>query len=138
MSGAVSGPAMGAAVGSTVGSAVRPPTIRPTSVRLEADMAVDSDPRNEVPHLLEELRRVVGGTPYASSDAVDIIGEAERRLYRRGERIRLIEGDPESGMPHEGILEGLGTDGALLIRTEEGEGEGELHSIISGEFSIRM
>jgi BirA family biotin operon repressor/biotin-[acetyl-CoA-carboxylase] ligase len=43
----------------------------------------------------------------------------EERLYRRGEPVRFIDGEAGSGRVVEGILEGLGPNGELLIRTPD-------------------
>jgi biotin-(acetyl-CoA carboxylase) ligase len=96
-----------------------------TSIRMET--GVELDPLREFSYLLKEIHRVFGeSTDFA-------VGEAERRLYRRGRRVSIVEGHPEGGAVLVGVLEGLGTDGTLLLRTDEGE----LHRIVSGEYSLQ-
>ncbi|MFP4179137.1 MAG: biotin--[acetyl-CoA-carboxylase] ligase [Spirochaetaceae bacterium] len=103
-----------------------------TSVRRETGWAVDPaavDPVEEVPHLLYYIKAVLE----QSARGGDPVGEAEKILYRRGERVSLVEGLPEGGRVLEGRLEGLSESGALLLRTRNGD----VHSLVSGEFSFR-
>jgi BirA family biotin operon repressor/biotin-[acetyl-CoA-carboxylase] ligase len=57
----------------------------------------------------------------------------EARLYRRGERIRFFAGGPGAGLPVEGVLSGIGTDGELLITAD---GETESRAFITGEIDV--
>ena len=53
----------------------------------------------------------------------------ERRMAAIGSRIRVLDPGEETA----GICRGIGTDGTLLLETEEGE----LRSILAGEVSVR-
>jgi BirA family biotin operon repressor/biotin-[acetyl-CoA-carboxylase] ligase len=57
----------------------------------------------------------------------------EERLYRRGEAVRFISGEAGSGRVVEGVLEGIGPGGELLIRTREGA---EPEAFITGELDV--
>jgi BirA family biotin operon repressor/biotin-[acetyl-CoA-carboxylase] ligase len=57
----------------------------------------------------------------------------EERLYRRGETVRFINGEAGSGLVVEGVLEGIGPGGELLIRTREGA---EPEAFITGELDV--
>jgi BirA family biotin operon repressor/biotin-[acetyl-CoA-carboxylase] ligase len=58
--------------------------------------------------------------------------DLESRLYRRGERVVFAEGAADSGRIIEGRLEGIGSDGELLI-AEEGE---EARAYFNGELRV--
>lgn len=52
-----------------------------------------------------------------SADPVALLGEVERRLWRRGRRVRVLQGEVETG----GVLLGLGPRGELRLGTARGE-----------------
>lgn len=54
-----------------------------------------------------------------------------RKLYRKGELIVFLPGDPGYTAPVQGTIEGLGESGELLFRDAE---TGQLHRFFSGEF----
>jgi BirA family biotin operon repressor/biotin-[acetyl-CoA-carboxylase] ligase len=58
--------------------------------------------------------------------------QLERRLYKTGSRIKVIQSGNHNNIHNaaEGILSGIDTDGALLIKEEK---SGRLERIISGE-----
>jgi BirA family biotin operon repressor/biotin-[acetyl-CoA-carboxylase] ligase len=57
----------------------------------------------------------------------------EERLYRRGEAVRFISGEAGSGRAVEGVLEGIGPGGELLIRSRKGSGP---EAFVTGELDV--
>jgi BirA family biotin operon repressor/biotin-[acetyl-CoA-carboxylase] ligase len=55
----------------------------------------------------------------------------ESRLFRKGARVRFVEGPAGAGRPVEGVLRGIGPEGELLITLE-----GETRSFITGELDL--
>ncbi len=74
--------------------------------------------------ILAELRALVP-EPFRPEDYSD-------RLYARGRRVRFLEGMPERGEVIEGVLEGVGPGGELLIRGDTGR----LSACVSGELLL--
>jgi hypothetical protein len=57
----------------------------------------------------------------------------EARLYKKGERIKFIEGAADSGKTLSGILCGIGAGGELLIAVDGGT---ETRAFITGELNF--
>jgi BirA family biotin operon repressor/biotin-[acetyl-CoA-carboxylase] ligase len=57
----------------------------------------------------------------------------EERLYMRGRRVRFIPGAADSGEAVEGILDGVGPGGELLLTPD---GAGEARSFVTGELLV--
>ncbi len=73
---------------------------------------------------LEELGRALADPPP--------IGEIERRICGLGQEMSLLAGDPARNETLTGVMEGLGNDGAFLLRDRAGR----LHRIYSGEINL--
>ena len=56
----------------------------------------------------------------------------ESKLFRKGETVLFVPGQAGAGDQVEGILEGIGDDGELLIRTDQG-----IRSFITGELKYQ-
>ncbi len=80
-------------------------------------------PEEALEAYLDELARALGNDGWALA-----VGE---RLWKRGERSRFIPGDPGKEDPVEGVVEGIGPQGELLLRTPDSS---ELRRFFSGEF----
>jgi biotin-(acetyl-CoA carboxylase) ligase len=52
-------------------------------------------------------------------------------LYKRGETVSFVPGQADSSEKVEGILQGIGPNGELLIKTET-----EIKSFVTGELSF--
>ncbi len=98
-------------------------SVPPTSIYSETGLR--PDPLEELPPLLESVAKVL--------DMKDI-REVQSYLYKRGERMRLVEGHPDTGTLLEGSPEAVSREGALLFRRES---DGEILRLFSGEFSSR-
>lgn len=93
--------------------------------------------------LLRELYRLFGSADQGfGSKQPDWQTELEKRLYRKGERVRFIAGMPaedqerlktEPPLLIQGILAGIAKDGSLLIQDEA---SGTIESFISGELDV--
>ena len=57
----------------------------------------------------------------------------EERLFRGGERVRFEAGQADSGIMVEGLLQGIGAAGELLIKPE---GELSVRAFVSGELKV--
>jgi BirA family biotin operon repressor/biotin-[acetyl-CoA-carboxylase] ligase len=69
---------------------------------------------------------------YVSADADNVWNAAlQERLYKRGETVSFIPGQADSSEKVEGILQGIGANGELLIKTET-----EIKSFVTGELSF--
>ncbi len=90
---------------------------------ISGETGVDVRPHEELPRLLEQVAAVL---------ELESLGEAERRLYGKGEELRLTEGHPERGNFISGVVEGIDENGALLMRRR---GEEIPFPVFSGEFS---
>jgi BirA family biotin operon repressor/biotin-[acetyl-CoA-carboxylase] ligase len=78
--------------------------------------------------ILERLRRELDGPPGAWREPL------EERLYMKGERVRFIAGEADSGRPVEGLLRGVGPGGELLLLLPGGGEE----AFITGELDLRL
>jgi biotin-(acetyl-CoA carboxylase) ligase len=72
---------------------------------------------------LERLHRALGDIDWAAE-----IGE---KLLYRGERVSFLAGDPARQETLDGVVEGIGPSGELLLRLAEGGGE--TRRLYSGE-----
>jgi BirA family biotin operon repressor/biotin-[acetyl-CoA-carboxylase] ligase len=88
-----------------------------------------SDPPLLLERILGRLYRELEESP----DAGDWRPRLEKKLYRRGGRVRFISGGAGSDRAVEGILEGVGPDGELLIVPD---GEGRPVSFVTGELDV--
>ncbi len=99
------------------GAPVSPP---PISL---ADLGVgECEPISILEEVLASLKRA-----FAASDPV---GEIEKRLYLYGKSVTHWSGLPEKSEKLRGTVEGLGSDGQLLLREDE---TGSLHEVYGGE-----
>lgn len=114
----------GAGAQSDSGRSVEAGSLEPTSIFLETGKELD--PMEEFSYLLKEVQEIL------ALKAAKSIAEAEKRLYRRGERVALLEGHPDRAEVIEGVLLGLDAGGALRLRTDDGD----LRRISSGEFLL--
>jgi BirA family biotin operon repressor/biotin-[acetyl-CoA-carboxylase] ligase len=55
----------------------------------------------------------------------------EERLYLKGRQVRFIAGAADSGRAVEGLLQGVGGEGELLIQTAEG-----IEAFVAGELEV--
>jgi BirA family biotin operon repressor/biotin-[acetyl-CoA-carboxylase] ligase len=77
--------------------------------------------------ILLRLHNEIAGAP------ADWKERLERRLYKRGETVRFIEGSPESEKTVDGLLAGIGPAGELLIIPQ---GETAPQPYVTGELRI--
>jgi BirA family biotin operon repressor/biotin-[acetyl-CoA-carboxylase] ligase len=135
-------------VGVNVAGAVFPPAYRDkaTSIALalgEGAPPAAAPPENAAPggaagilleKILRRLFREIAPAGEADRDAAGRWRERlEERLYMRGRPVRFIAGGADSGEPVEGILEGVGPGGELLITPR---GAGTVRSFVTGELDV--
>ncbi len=99
-----------AGVGINCGAREFPPGLRHPATSLEAELGRPLTPLSLLEALIAQLKGVFEST--------DWISQIEERLYRKGDRIRFLDGLPEQGRVIEGVLHGLGPGGELLIDVE--------------------
>ncbi len=83
-------------------------------------------------HDLESAARTLASAVLESLDDRRWKGEYEARLWGLGERLRFLAGHPEHPEIVEGICEGVGDDGSLILNIE-----GNRRAFASGEISSR-
>lgn len=111
-----------------------------SSVVLERRDDPDRDPPDRIVLLNSYLRRLKDILEDASSSSGSAQGgsprwftELNRRLYRRGDRVRFEAGAADSGIVLDGILESVGSAGELRIRVD---GEASPRAFASGELLV--
>ncbi len=115
-----------AGMGLNLSQTVFPENLRRPAVSLGMLLSDDTDtplPKNILIHLLNGLEDMLTKPPR--------IEEISRRLDQSGKTVSVLLGDPSRDESVEGRVEGLGNDGALLIRLDGGN----LRSIYSGELN---
>jgi BirA family biotin operon repressor/biotin-[acetyl-CoA-carboxylase] ligase len=123
-------------VGVNVGQTLFPEDIRNKagSIALALGGDLSRDVRFDLlTAFLERLRAGIEG-PALGLDpgaASDWRPQLEERLYMKGSRARFIAGAADAGRAVEGLLCGIGEEGELLVRTEEG-----LESLAAGELEV--
>jgi BirA family biotin operon repressor/biotin-[acetyl-CoA-carboxylase] ligase len=80
-------------------------------------------PEDALEAYLAELSRALADDGWAAA--------VSDRLWKRGERSRFIPGDPGKEAAVEGVVEGIGSQGELILRMPA---SGELRRFFSGEF----
>ncbi|AEJ62306.1 biotin/acetyl-CoA-carboxylase ligase [Spirochaeta thermophila DSM 6578] len=91
---------------------------RATSIRRERHRRADLE--EVLLGVLSEVKAALGDEEWREG--------VERRLWRRGEEVVFLEGDPDRGVRVCGVVEGVGGAGELLLRTDEG-----MKACVSGE-----
>ena len=133
-----SGPFLYVGTGLNIAQTDFPPEIEKKAASLESvlrelraegnlDVRAGPDTGKILAVYLEKLKQVLGMENW--NEAVT------EKLYRRGEKIRFLGGDPGKNQIVEGYLEGIGVAGELLVRPEGRAGtvgDGLLH-LYSGE-----
>ena len=96
-------------------------------------------------NLLQHSKDLLAERAFAGRDSADMTAKAgkstdvdwhrelDRRLYKKGERVRFLAGSAEEPSEVRGILDGVSATGELLIRTE---GERQSRAFITGELDV--
>jgi BirA family biotin operon repressor/biotin-[acetyl-CoA-carboxylase] ligase len=104
-----------------------PPELR----RRATSLALECGQTGPVPELLEKILLHLHREFAGEKAPADWRERLDARLYMRGRWVRFIDGAADSGRLVEGILEGIGNDGELLISRD-----GITGSFVTGELDV--
>ncbi len=110
-----------AGVGINVGQTAFPPEIADKATSIATATAAAAAGDGGAPDRFALLSRLLARLDEALSPAADETWrtDLEARLFRRGQRVRFMEGAADSRAWVEGILVGIGDAGQLLLRRDE-------------------
>jgi BirA family biotin operon repressor/biotin-[acetyl-CoA-carboxylase] ligase len=122
-------------IGINVAQAEFPDSLKNKATSISLAAGTELPPESRFTLLEKILARLYAeleaGAEPAAADSWKI--RLEALLYKKGEKVRFIDGAAGSGRVVEGVLSGIGAGGELLIAPE---GAGEERAFITGELDV--